>query len=79
MKTMYDYTFVSELEGGVVRKTTYQSLIVKLGIDKEEYMGAPLTEGGTPQALFVADLVKKAMPSIKKLTVLFEGSAILAV
>ena len=76
---MYDYKIVSEMQDGQKRVTTYQSLVARLDLTNEQYMGAPLSEGGTPQCQFVMDMVKQAMPQIQKITAYFEGEPILAI
>lgn len=76
---MYDYDILTELDNGQVKRTTYQALITGLGIANEEYMAAPLSEGGTPQCLFVLKTVKDAYPRIRRIKAFYDGEAILAV
>ena len=74
---MYDYTFITEMENGQVRKTTYQKLIRDLQIaDEFDSRGVKFSEGITPQAQFVADLIKTELEGVRKVTVEFNGEPI---
>lgn len=73
---MYDYKLVSEFEDGSIKSTTYQTLIARLGIASEEYMAAPLSEGGTPQCLYVMQTIKPLVKGLKKITAYFDGQII---
>jgi hypothetical protein len=73
---MFDYTLKVSKDGKTL-SNSYQTVISKLGIENEIVSGAPLKEGGAPQALMVARLIKEAMKA-ESVTVYFQGNAILA-
>lgn len=78
----YDYDFKIKLSTGREINATYQQLIRTLGIDKEIIQGRPMTDGGTPQALFLKQLlmsVGDARPEFRdcEVEVYFNGNLIL--
>lgn len=72
----YDYT-LKITKGDKVKAIGYQAFLKLVGIENEIVHGAPLSEGGAPQAQTVAVLAKDAFKA-DSVTVYFNGSAILA-
>lgn len=73
--TKFDYT-LKLINGSKSATIGYQEVLKKLDIENEIYQGRPLTNGGTPQALFVKSLFEKMTPGLK-VEVYFNGNLIL--
>lgn len=71
----FDYNFEIE-SGDEMAETTYQRFVEDCGIGDEIVCGAPLKQGGTPQAAFIKGLIERA-PGITKVRVFFQGNEIL--
>ena len=74
--TPYDYTIATKFPDGTIRATTYQRLIKDMEIQDEQYEGQPLSEGGTPQALFIKGLIEKLCPKCE-VKIYYQGNQIL--
>lgn len=72
---MYDYKMKIDKDGRS-KQMGYQEFINKAGIQDEIVHGAPLSEGGTPQAQTVAGLIKGVFKA-DKVVVYFQGQPIL--
>jgi len=72
---MFDYKIRIEKDGKA-KEIGYQEFISKVGIASEQVHGAPLSEGGAPQAQIVAKLIKDTFKA-ESVTVYFQGQPIL--
>jgi len=71
----FDYTLRVTSEGHEPNEFGYQFIIRKLEIEKEIVHGAPLSEGGAPQALAVKGILEKGWPGVS-VAVYHNGSQI---
>ncbi len=72
---MFDYELEVENQAGVKRTVQYQKLIRSLEIQNEVVCGAPMSEGGTPQAAWLQRALIGG--DIKAVRVMFNGNQIL--
>ena len=50
---------------GEAREIPYLTMVRKLGMEKEELHGAPLSSGGAPQAASLMLMLQKLMPDMQ--------------
>ena len=75
---MYDYDIKTTLNDGTVRVISYQKMLGILKMEDEIVMGAPLSEGGTPQvAKFISML--KGIVKAKNISAFYNGNELLKV